>query len=134
MTMNSGYLLVVDDIETNRDILALGLMMVGYKVKMADSGFEALTLAREEAPDLILLDVMMPEMDGYETTRAIREIGGYETLPIIALTAKAMAGDREKCLEAGASDYITKPVDIDHLLAMMRAWLGRRDQITEGER
>jgi CheY-like chemotaxis protein len=98
----------------------------GMNVVFAENGKDAIAkLESTEDIDLVLMDVMMPEMDGYETTRAIRERPKFRALPIIALTAKAMKGDREKCIAAGASDYITKPVDTEQLLSLMRVWLYR---------
>src|SRR5262249_3827644 len=79
--------------------------------------------------DLVLMDIMMPGMDGYETIKAIRRIERFKTLPIIALTAKAMKADRDKCIEAGASDYIAKPLDMDQFLSMLRVWLRRRKRV-----
>ena len=90
----------------------------------AIDGKEAIQKLRENKNvDMILLDMMMQEMDGYETAKRIRQNQDWKNLPIIAVTAKAMTGDREKCIKAGASDYITKPVDIDQLLSLLRVWL-----------
>ena len=96
------------------------------EVLFAENGREGLDcLDENQDVDLVLMDVMMPEMDGYEATRALRERPEFKDLPIICLTAKAMKGDREKSIEAGASDYITKPVDIEQLLSLMQVWLYR---------
>jgi hypothetical protein len=96
------------------------------QISYAENGRDGLALLQQTPDiDVILMDVMMPEMDGYETMRAIRNISQFASLPIIALTAKAMKGDREKCIEAGASDYITKPVDSEQLLSLLRVWLYR---------
>ena len=95
-------------------------------VLTATNGRQAIELI-EETPGLsmVLMDIMMPEMDGYETMREIRRNPAYRMLPILALTAKAMKGDREKCLQAGASDYIAKPVNTEQLLSLLRVWLYR---------
>jgi len=95
-------------------------------VMSATNGRQAIDII-EETPDLsvVLMDIMMPEMDGYETMREIRNDPKFRMLPILALTAKAMKGDREKCLQAGASDYIAKPVNTDQLLSLLRVWLYR---------
>ncbi|MDQ3741755.1 MAG: response regulator, partial [Actinomycetota bacterium] len=118
--------LIVDDDVRNVFALTSALEARGMSVRFAENGVEALEQLKDDtAVDLILMDVMMPEMDGYETTKAVRQIPELEALPIIALTAKAMKGDREKSIAAGASDYITKPVDVEQLLSLMRVWLYR---------
>jgi CheY-like chemotaxis protein len=118
--------LIVDDDVRNIFSLTSVLEEHGMNVTFAENGRDALAkLDAASDVDLVLMDVMMPEMDGYETTRAIRERPQFRGLPIIALTAKAMKGDREKCIAAGASDYITKPVDTGQLLSLMRVWLYR---------
>ena len=117
-------ILVVDD--DVRNIFSLTSMLEdhGMVVRFAENGKQAIGQLQKDANvDAVLMDVMMPEMDGYETTRAIRAMDQFRSLPIIALTAKAMKGDREKCIAAGASDYITKPVDTEQLLSLLRVWL-----------
>ncbi|WP_219733043.1 MULTISPECIES: HAMP domain-containing protein [Pseudomonas] len=118
--------LVVDD--DVRNIFALTSVLESNKmlVATAENGRTAIELLQQQPDtDIVLMDIMMPEMDGFETMRQIRTFKRFEALPMIALTAKAMMGDREKCIEAGASDYVSKPVDTDQLLSLMRKWLYR---------
>ncbi len=118
--------LVVDD--DVRNIFALQALLEGHKMTVvyAESGRDGIAaLEATDGVDVVLMDIMMPGLDGYQTTRAIREIERFRDLPIIAVTAKAMAGDREKCLEAGASDYLTKPVNVDQLVSLLRVWVGK---------
>ncbi|WP_193196896.1 response regulator [Nostoc sp. MG11] len=122
---NRKILIVDDDL---RNIFALTSFLESYQMQVlfAENGRDGIEMLQAN-PDIsiVLMDVMMPEVDGYETTRAIRQQQKFRSLPIIALTAKAMPGDREKCIEAGASDYITKPVDTEQLLSLLRVWLYR---------
>jgi CheY-like chemotaxis protein len=123
-SLSGKKVLVVDD--DIRNIFALTAMLErqGMTVIAVDNGKDAIRIAHEEGDlDIALVDVMMPEMDGYATMRRMRELPSFKDQPIVALTAKAMKGDREKCIEAGASDYIAKPVNSTHLLSMLRAWL-----------
>jgi CheY-like chemotaxis protein len=117
-------LMADDDV---RNIFSLTKALENHKMKVlsAMDGKEALALAEDKthSVDIILMDMMMPEMDGFEAITRIRKNPRLKHLPIIALTAKAMTGDREKCMQAGASDYISKPVDIDQLLSLLRIWL-----------
>ena len=116
-------LLVDDDV---RNVFALSsiLELNGMEVIFAENGFESLELLQNNKDvDVVLMDIMMPEMDGYEAIERIREIPTFKNLPIIALTAKAMKEDREKCMEVGASDYIVKPIEPDQLISLIKVWL-----------
>ncbi len=118
--------LVVDD--DARNIFALTTVLENYEMEVvsATNGRQAIEIIRNRPGlNVVLMDIMMPEMDGYQTMREIRKDPQFRSLPILALTAKAMKGDREKCLEAGASDYIAKPVNTDQLLSLLRVWLYR---------
>jgi CheY-like chemotaxis protein len=118
------HVLIVDDDVRNIYALSSVLEDAGMNVVFAENGRAGIeALKQHPNVSIVLMDVMMPEMDGYETMRRIRQMPEYKTLPVLALTAKAMKGDREKCLAAGASDYVTKPVDPDQLLSLMRVWL-----------
>ena len=119
-------ILLVDDDARNIFALSSVLERRGMHVLTATTGREAIALL-ESTSDvaIVLMDIMMPEMDGYQTMEVIRKKAEFRRLPIIALTAKAMKGDREKCLEAGASDYLAKPVNTEQLLSALRMWLHR---------
>jgi signal transduction histidine kinase/DNA-binding response OmpR family regulator/CHASE3 domain sensor protein len=122
--LNNKTVLIADDDVRNIFSLTKALEKHKMKVLAATDGKEALQLLKENPlVDIVLMDMMMPEMDGYESTKEIRKIHAYKQLPILAVTAKAMMGDREKCIAAGASDYISKPVDIDQLISLLRVWL-----------
>lgn len=122
--LNGHHVLLVDDDMRNLFALSKVLRGWGMQISLAQDGQKALqALAENPRIELVLMDVMMPGMDGYETMRAVRAQPGSANLPIIALTAKAMRGDRERCLEAGANDYLSKPIDVDKLASMMHVWL-----------
>ena len=123
-------ILVVDDDLRNIFALTSVLEQHDLQVLHAENGRACIDiLHRTPDVDAVLMDVMMPEMEGYETTRAIRQLPEFRSLPIIALTAKAMKGDREKCLQTGASDYVTKPVDLDHLFSVLRVWISNNYEL-----
>ncbi len=117
-------ILLVEDNEMNRDMLSRRLVRRGHVVEIAVDGLEGVTRAAEGGWDLILMDMSLPEIDGWEATRRIRAFEKEPRVPIIALTAHAMSGDRDKALEAGCDDYDTKPVDLERLLGKMSALLG----------
>jgi CheY-like chemotaxis protein len=130
VTLLGKMVLVVDD--DVRNIFALTSLLEDHNLKVvhAENGRAGIELLKKTPDvDLVLMDIMMPEMDGYETMKAIREVPEFRSLPIVALTAKAMKGDRAKCIEAGASDYITKPVDLEQLFSVLRVWISRGHEI-----
>ncbi len=118
-------ILLVEDNEMNRDMLGRRLQRRGYEVLIAVDGAEGMAMAQRDGPDLILMDMSLPVIDGWEATRRLKAAPETQAIPIIALTAHAMSGDREKAMEAGADDYDTKPIEIDKLLAKVEALLNK---------
>ena len=116
--------LLVEDNEMNRDMLSRRLQRRGYEVVMATDGQQGVEMAASERPDIILLDMSLPVIDGWEAARRIKSAAETQAIPLIALTAHAMAGDKEKALAAGCDDYDTKPVELQRLLGKMQALLG----------
>ncbi len=116
-------ILLVEDNEINRDMLSKRLIRKGYELVMAVDGAEGVEKAKKEIPELILMDMSLPVLDGWEATRQIKSDPELRSIPIIALTAHAMAGDREKTIEAGCDDYDTKPIDLQRLLGKMQKLL-----------
>ena len=117
-------ILLVEDNEMNRDMLSRRLARGGYDVILAEDGARGVAMAASDRPDLILMDMSLPEIDGWEATRQLRAVPETKAVPIIGLTAHAMAGDREKALAAGCNDYDTKPIELPRLLAKIEALLG----------
>jgi CheY-like chemotaxis protein len=118
-------ILLVEDNEMNRDMLSRRLQRRGYEVLIAIDGQQGVTMAQSQSPDLILMDMSLPVLDGWEATRALKSSQRTKDLPIIALTAHAMSTDRERAIEAGCDDYDTKPIELTRLLAKMEALIER---------
>jgi CheY-like chemotaxis protein len=116
-------LLLIEDNEMNRDMLSRRLIRRGYEVAMAVDGAQGVAMAQSEKPDLVLMDLSLPGIDGWEATRRIKAGAETKHLPIIGLTAHAMAGDREKALEAGCDDYDTKPIELERLIGKIESLL-----------
>jgi two-component system cell cycle response regulator DivK len=121
-------ILIVEDNEMNRDMLSRRLARRGYQIVLAVDGGEGVAAATAESPDLILMDMSLPVVDGWEATRRLKAEPLTRAIPVIALTAHAMAGDRDKVLEAGCDDYDTKPVELPRLLQKIEMLLGRRGE------
>ncbi len=119
-------ILLVEDNEMNRDMLSRRLIKRGFEVEIAIDGQQGIDMARASGPDLILLDMSLPVIDGWDAARALKGDAATSAIPIIALTAHAMAGDKEKALEAGCNDYDTKPVELPRLLEKIAKWLEPR--------
>lgn len=119
-------ILLVEDNEMNRDILSRRLERKGYLVTLAVDGAEGVAMARSQAPDLILMDMSLPVLDGWEATRQLKEAPETGSIPVIALTAHAMAGDREKAMQVGCDDYDSKPIELPRLLEKMDALLQQK--------
>lgn len=121
--MDGAKILYIEDNVENRTLVKRVLEVEGYAVLEADDGIDGLRIVREEAPDLILIDINLPEIDGYEITTRLRQMEGLNNIPIVALTANVLKGDRERSLDAGCDGYIQKPIDVDLLPAQIAAFL-----------
>jgi len=119
-------ILLIEDNEMNRDMLSRRLAKRGFEVVMAVDGAEGLDMARSASPDLILMDMSLPVVDGWTATRELKADASTRSIPVIGLTAHAMAGDREKCLEAGCDEYDTKPIDLPRLLEKIQVLLDKK--------
>ncbi len=119
-------ILLIEDNQMNRDMLSRRLTRKGYEVVNAVDGEQGMAMARSEAPDLILMDMSLPVLDGWEATRQLKSAPATQAIPVIALTAHAMAGDREKAVEAGCDDYDIKPIEMPRLLEKIEALLGEK--------
>ncbi|HJR09570.1 MAG TPA: response regulator [Pyrinomonadaceae bacterium] len=119
-------ILLVEDNEMNRDMLSRRLARKGYEVSIAVDGKQGVEMATADAPDLILMDMSLPVLDGWEATRQLKGADATRAIPVIALTAHAMSGDREKALEAGCDDYDTKPIELARLLEKIESMLGKK--------
>ncbi|MFB3895416.1 MAG: response regulator [bacterium] len=118
-------ILIAEDDELNRDMLTRRLMRRGFEIIIAENGEQAIAMALESRPDLILMDMSMPVLDGWEATRQIKANPAINSIPIIGLSAHAMASDREKAINAGCDDYDTKPIDLNRLVEKIEKWLGK---------
>jgi two-component system cell cycle response regulator DivK len=119
----NARILVVEDNESSRDMLARRLSRRGYQVVLAADGLRGIAMAQEQSPDLIIMDMSLPEIDGWEATRRLKADPATRAIPIVALTAHAMASDRKKAMDAGCDDYHTKPVDFESLVRSLEAFL-----------
>jgi two-component system, cell cycle response regulator DivK len=126
-------ILIVEDNEMNLDMLTRRLTKRGYEIVAATDGLEGIQLANQEQPDLVLMDMSLPKMDGWEATKHLKTDTATSSIPVIALTAHAMVGDREKALEAGCDDYDTKPIDLARLLLKIGGLLGESNNSSLGE-
>ncbi len=127
-------ILIVEDNELSRDMLSRRLRRKGYEVLVATDGQEGIAMAQRELPDLVLMDLSLPDLDGWEATRRLKTDAKTQSIPVIALTAHAMSGDREKALDAGCDEYDTKPIDLRRLLSKMVRFVDDPDPSTSGEK
>jgi two-component system, cell cycle response regulator DivK len=126
-SLKMAKVLLVEDNEMNRDMLSRRLIRRGFEVVFAVNGKQGVDLARSERPDIILMDMSLPIMDGWEATRCVKSDDATRSVPVIGLTAHAMSGDRERAIEAGCDDYDTKPVELDRLIGKIERLLNAKD-------